>query len=483
MYQVQLMIGESDANASTGAVFERVEPIGGAVATQAAAAGPADAVAAVNAAAAAFPVWSATGPNERRAILNRAADMLAARSGEFIKAMTLETGASPMWGGFNCKLGADMLREAAALTTQITGEVIPSDKPGFMAMALRQPAGVCVGIAPWNAPVILGVRAVAMPLACGNTVVLKSAEMCPMTHWLIADVLRKAGVPAGAINVISNAPADAKAVVDALIGHPAVRRVNFTGSTRVGRLIAQSCALHLKPVLLELGGKAPLIVLDDADLDQAVQAAAFGAYMNQGQICMSTERIIVDARIADAFVERLGQRTASLRAGVPGTEGCVIGSMIGRDAAQRVRAMVDDAINKGAHLVAGGQVDGTIMQPTLLDHVTPAMQLYRDESFGPVAAVVRVQSVEEAISVANDTEYGLASAIYSRDINRALMVARQIDAGICHINSPTVQDEPQMPFGGVKGSGYGRFGGKAGIDAFTELRWISLATQAPHLPF
>lgn len=483
MFQVQLMIGEKDAKATAGATFDRCDPVSGELATRAAAATPADAVAAANAAAAAFAQWSSTAPTVRRAILNRAADLLAERCSEFSRAMTLETGAAPMWGAFNCKLAADMLREAASMTTQITGEVIPSDKPGLIAMAMRQPAGVCVGIAPWNAPVILGVRAVAMPLACGNTVVLKSAEMCPMTHWLIADVLRAAGVPPGAINVVSNAPADAKAVVDALIAHPAVRRVNFTGSTRVGRLIAQTCALHLKQVLLELGGKAPLVVLDDADLEQAVRAAAFGAFMNQGQICMSTERIIVDATVADDFVERLGARTRSLRAGIPGTEGCVLGSMVGRDAAQRVRAMVDDAINKGARLVAGGEVDGTIMQPTLLDHVTPAMQIYRDESFGPVAAVMRVQSAQEAISVANDTEYGLASAVYGRDVNRALAVARQIDSGICHINSPTVQDEPQMPFGGVKGSGYGRFGGKAGIEAFTELRWISLATEAPHVPF
>ncbi|MDP3084917.1 MAG: aldehyde dehydrogenase [Rubrivivax sp.] len=483
MFQVRLMLGDKDANASEGAVFERRDPISGEVVSQAAAASVADAQAAANAAAAAFPGWSNTSPSQRRAVLSRAADLLVERTPEFVKAMTLETGAAPMWGAFNCKLAAGMLREAAALTTQITGEVIPSDKPGFIAMALRQPAGVCVGIAPWNAPVILGVRAIAVPLACGNTVVLKSAEMCPMTHWLIASVLRAAGLPPGAVNVISNAPQDAKAVVDALIAHPAVRRVNFTGSTRVGRLVAQSCALHLKPVLLELGGKAPLVVLDDADLDAAVNAAAFGAYMNQGQICMSTERIIVDESVADEFVARLAAKTRTLRAGVPGTEGCVLGSMIGRDAAQRVRSMIDDAVHKGARLVTGGEIDGTILQPALIDHLTPAMQLYRDESFGPVAGVVRVQSVEEAISVANDTEYGLAAAVFGRDVNRALAVARQIDSGICHINSATVQDEAQMPFGGVKGSGYGRFGGKAGIEEFTELRWLSLQTETPHYPF
>jgi vanillin dehydrogenase len=482
MFDVRLLIGDRDANASGAATFDRLDPVRGEVATRAAAASVADAQAAANAAAAAFPAWSALPPTQRRAVLDKAADLLLERAPEFVKAMMAETGASPMWGSFNCKLAAGMLREAAAMTTQISGEVIPSDKPGLMAMALRQPAGVCLGIAPWNAPVILGVRAVAMPLACGNTVVLKSSELCPRTHWLIGSVLRDAGVPAGAINVISNAPADAKAVVDALIEHPAVRRVNFTGSTRVGRMVAQTCALHLKRVLLELGGKAPLIVLDDADLDEAVRAAAFGAYVNQGQICMSTERIVVDETVADAFVAKLAAKTATLRAGVPGTEGCVLGSMISLGAAQRVRAMIEDALSKGATLVVGGEVAGTIMQPALLDHVTPAMQIYRDESFGPVLGVVRVQSVEEAVTVANDNEYGLAASVFGRDLNRALAVARQIDSGICHVNSATVQDEAQMPFGGVKGSGYGRFGGKAAIDEFTELRWISLQTGAVHYP-
>jgi len=214
-----------------------------------------------------------------------------------------------------------------------------------------------------------------------------------------------------------------------------------------------------------------------------VQAAAFGAFMNQGQICMSTERLVVDARVADEFVARLAAKTKSLRAGVPGTEGCVLGAMISRDAVDRVRAMIDDALRKGATLVTGGEVEGTLMQPALLDHVTPAMQIYRDESFGPVVGVVRVHSVEEAITVANDNDYGLAAAVFGRDVNRALNVARQIDSGICHINSSTVNDEPQMPFGGVKGSGYGRFGGKAGIDEFTELRWLSVATETPHYPF
>ena len=483
MFEAPLIIGEHHVSAAGGATFVRLDPIRGTPATRAAAATPADADAAAAAAAAAFGAWSACPPTQRRALLNRAADLLEQRVPEFTQAMALETGASVQWAHFNCQLAAGMLREAAAMTTQIGGELIPSDKPGHLAMAVRQPAGVCLGIAPWNAPVILAVRAVAWPLACGNTVVLKSSELCPMTHWLVGDTLRQAGLPAGVVNVISQAPEDAASVVDTLIAHPAVRRVNFTGSTRVGRLIAQSCATHLKRAVLELGGKAPMLVLDDADLDAAVAAGAFGAFANQGQICMSTERIVVDARVADDFVPRLVAKARTLQAGIPGTEGCVLGSLISREAAARVQALIDDAVRQGATLLCGGQAEGVILQPTVLDHVTPAMRIYREESFGPVATLVRVHSDEEAITVANDNEFGLAASVFGRDLNRAIAVARRIESGICHINSATVQDEPQMPFGGVKGSGYGRLGGKAGIDEFTELRWLSIQTQAPHYPF
>jgi acyl-CoA reductase-like NAD-dependent aldehyde dehydrogenase len=261
-----------------------------------------------------------------------------------------------------------------------------------------------------------------------------------------------------------------------------VRRINFTGSSAVGRIIAQLAGRHLKPVLLELGGKAPLVVLEDADLDEAVKAAAFGAFMNQGQICMSTERIVVDAAVADAFVEKLAAKAASLVAGDPRGGNVALGCMISKDAVARVARLVADATSKGAKLVAGGKAEGAVMQATVLDGVTPAMTIYGEESFGPVVCVTRVRGVEEAIRSANDTEYGLAAAVFGRDVMRALAVARRIDSGICHINGATVHDEAQMPFGGTKASGYGRFGGKAGIDAFTELRWITIESQPGHYP-
>jgi len=479
---IQMLIGGQEAAAQSGARFVRRNPISGEVVTQAPAASTADACRAADAAAAALPAWAALGPTERRLLLLRAADALERRMADFTDAMAGETGATAGWAGFNVRLAAGILREAASMTTQVGGEVIPSDKPGCLAMAVRKPAGVCLGIAPWNAPVILGVRAVAMPLACGNTVVLKASELCPRTHQLIGAALQDAGLPAGVINVVTNAPADAAEVVSALIAHPAVRRINFTGSTRVGRIIAQQCAGLFKPALLELGGKAPFLVLADADLNEAVNAAAFGAFMNQGQICMSTERIVVDEAVADEFVRRLAEKAASLPAGDP-REAVVLGSVISAEAADHVMALIDDAVTQGATLRSQPERQGCILKATVLDHVKPGMRIYAEESFGPVVTVVRVRGDEEAIRVANDTEYGLAAAVFSRDIARALKVAERIQSGICHINGATVHDEAQMPFGGVKDSGWGRFGGRSAMAEFTDLRWITVETQPGHYPF
>jgi benzaldehyde dehydrogenase (NAD) len=480
---IQLLIAGRDTPAAGSATFNRQNPISGEIATRAAAASAEDARAAADAAAAAFPGWSALGPNARRAKLNKAADLLESRALQFATILAAETGATSGWGHFNVHLAAGMLREAAAMTTQIGGEVVPSDVPGNLAMAIRQPVGVVLGIAPWNAPIILGVRAIAMPLACGNTVVLKASEICPATHRLIGAVLNEAGLGEGVVNVVTHDPKDAQSIAETLIAHPAVKRVNFTGSTRVGKIIAALGAKYLKPVLLELGGKAPLIVLEDADIDAAVNATVFGAYANSGQICMSTERVIVDQKVADEFGAKLAKRVAGLPAGDPRQGEFVLGSVVGKDTVDRVQRLVSEAVAKGAKVLVGGESHGTIMKGVVVDHVTPAMALFREESFGPQVSITRVASADEAVKLANDTEYGLSAAIFSRDIAKAIELARRIETGICHINGPTVHDEAQMPFGGVKGSGYGRFGGKAGVDEFTELRWITIQTTPRHYPF
>jgi salicylaldehyde dehydrogenase len=482
--ETKLIIDNQAVNASNGATFSRVSPTSGEVITVAAAATLKDAIAAADSAAEAFKTWSKTSPTERRAILLKAADALEAKMPEFIKVMAREVGSSELWAGFNVQLAAGLFREAAGLTTQIQGETIPTDKPGGFSMTVRQPAGVVLSIVPWNGPVVLAARAIAYPLACGNTVLFRASEASPHTHLLVAQALLDAGLPPGALNFVTNAPEDAAQIIDTLIAHPAVRRINFTGSTRVGRIIAEKSASELKRCLLELGGKAPLVVLDDADLDAAARAAAFGSFLYQGQICMSTERLVVDEKIADEFVAKFAERARALPAGDPATmPGVVIGPVINAATGKRLNALIDDAVSKGAVLVCGGAAEGAMMPATILDHVTPEMKIYAEETFGPVTTVVRVNGSEQAVRVANDTEYGLSSAVFGRDLDCTLAVALQIDAGACHINGPTVQNEAQSPYGGFKQSGYGKFDGRAVIDEFTDLKWISISPNSQTYPF
>jgi acyl-CoA reductase-like NAD-dependent aldehyde dehydrogenase len=478
----RLLIGGDWSDARMGQTFEVRNPFTGEVASVAAAAGPDDARRAVEAATAAFPEWSETPISKRRELLERAAQIMDERAAEFAQIVADETGGTFGWGMFNVGLATGMLREAGVHAAAVHDQEIHSHISGKRMRAVRQPAGVVVGIAPWNAPVILGTRAIAAPLAYGNTVVMKASEASPRTHGLIVECLEQAGMPAGVVNLITNAPGDAAEVVEALIAHPDVRRINFTGSSHVGRIIAETAGRHLKRVVLELGGKAPFVVLEDADLDAAAAAANFGAFMHQGQICMSTERIVVDRRVAEQFAEKLAGRASALRAGDPRDPSTQIGPLINAGALDRVSELVEDAVDKGAQLLTGGEADGLVYRPTVLRGVTPEMRIYSEESFGPSVSIIEVDGAEEAINVANDTEYGLSASIFSRDVERAEQLARRIQSGICHINDATVHDEPQVPFGGVKASGWGRFGGEWAAEEFTELRWITIQDEQREYP-
>jgi benzaldehyde dehydrogenase (NAD) len=313
--------------------------------------------------------------------------------------------------------------------------------------------------------------------------VLKASELCPAVHRLIVDAFVEAGFPPGVVNFVTHSAADAPAVVEALIANDAVRRVNFTGSSRVGRIVGELCGRHLKPCLLELGGKAPLLVLEDADLEQAVAAAAFGAFMHQGQICMSTERIIVVDKIYDEFLKRFSTKVKSLPMGDPTKGNFPIGACVDSKTVDHVKALIADATAKGAKVATGGTgPGGAFFEPTVVTGVEKGMRIYGEESFGPIVGVIRARDVDHAVELANDSEYGLSAAVFSQNIGTALTVAQRIDSGICHINSATVQDEAQMPFGGTKSSGIGRFGGSAGVAEFTDLRWISVSTQHRHYP-
>ena len=477
-----LLIENQDTPPEDGEYFERRSPVTKEVVSKAADGTTKDVDRAVQAAAKAFMTWSTTGPNHRRAVLNACADALEARAAEFADLGAKETGGTAPWIGFNVMLGARILREAASLTTQIKGEVIPADKPGTFAMGYRQAVGVLVGMAPWNAPVILGVRCFAMAIACGNTVVMKASEKCPGIHRLIGDCMVDGGLPEGVLNVITHSAKRGPEVVNALIDHPMTRRINFTGSTRVGRIIAERAARHLKPCLLELGGKAPCIVLEDADIEAAVKGAAFGAFMNQGQICMSTEKIVVVDAVFDAFASAFKTKAESLKTGTP-DEKVQLASVVDRDTVDHVARLIDDAVGKGATLLTGGAPEtGTIMPATVVSEVTEDMEIYAAESFGPVTTLIRARDEDHAVEIANDTKYGLTAAVYTRDTLRGLDVAKRLETGIAHVNGPTVGDEAQMPFGGVKASGYGRFGGTASINEFTELRWITIEDPNQHFP-
>ncbi|MBY4108208.1 aldehyde dehydrogenase [Rhodococcus fascians] len=477
-----LFIGGTAVEAENGRYFETVEASTGTPIARVAAASVADVARAVDAASEAFDGWAALPPVARRTALEKAAVLLDERADEIVTTMSREMGATLPWCRFNVHVAQGMLREAAAQAYSAVGEVIPSDVPGLTALGVRQPVGVVVGIAPWNAPLILGVRAIVWPLVWGNTVILKSSEQTPCTQAAIVDALHDAGIPAGVVNLISNAPEDGPEIVEALVAHPAVRRVNFTGSSRVGRVIGELGGRYLTRVVLELGGKAPFLVLPDADLEEAAAAASFGAFMNQGEICMSTERIVVAREVADEFSALLAARAEKLVVGPPSDPNSQVGPLVHEKARDHVVSLIEDARAKGAEILAGGTSNGLFVVPTVVRGVTPSMRIYEEESFGPVVSIIEVNSTEEAIEVANDTEYGLSAAVFGRDAAAALDVASRIRSGICHINGATVHDEPQMPFGGVGASGWGRFGSRAAMEEFTELRWITIQSGSRHYP-
>ena len=470
----QMYIGGRWMDAANGKTFDDLNPYNGDLFAKVPAGKREDAKRAIEAAAAAFPEWAATPPMVKRKLFLKAADVWEKRQDELVQALNIETGSTIGIAMFQMFFLPGLLREAAAQVYNVTGEVIPADYPGAFFMALRQPCGVVSGFGPFNVPYILCTSAIALPIAYGNTAVLKPSEEAPVTGGLlIAEVFEEAGFPPGVLNVVTHSKEDAPEVGDEMIVHPAVRRISFTGSTEVGRIIGEKSGKHLKRAVLELGGKDPLIILRDADLDFAADAAAWGAFLHQGQICMSTERIIVEKPIAKAFTEKLVKRAGALKVGDPRDPHTSIGPLINQAAVNKVDAHVKEAVSGGAKVLTGGTYERLVYQPTVLTEVTREMKIFTDQTFGPVAPIVVVEDAEEALTVANDSKYGLSSGIITNDFSQALDIAQRLDTGMVHINDQTVHDEPQVPFGGVKGSGWGRLGGKAALEEFTELRWIS----------
>lgn len=477
-----LFVNGERVAAQGNALFPVYDPSTGEVWAEVADASRADAAAAITAAAAAQPAWAALAHSERARLLGKAADVLEARKKDLQDALIAEGGA---WIGktmFETGYSAGVFRAAAAAAYQVNGEILPSDH-GKLSLVVREPLGVVSVISPWNFPLILSSRGFAVALAVGNAIVLKPSEETPVSGGLlIAEVLEEAGFPNGVFNVVTCSREHVGEVGDELIANPTVRGVSFTGSTAVGAKIAERAGSLLKKCCVELGGKDALIVLDDADIEQAVNAATFGSFMHQGQICMSTERIIVHRAVAAEFTEKFVANTKKLKVGDPRELANCIGPIINKKQLDKIREQVDDAIAKGAKLLCGGKHENLFFEPTVLADVTQDMLVMREETFGPVAPIVTVSSVDEAIEIANDSQYGLSAGIITRNEERGLAIARRLNTGMAHINDSSVNDEPHVPFGGVRASGLGRHGGRAGIDQFTEMRWITLERGGRHYP-
>ena len=482
--EAKQFIGGAWTDAADGATFEDRDPYNGDVVAIVPAGGAEDARRAIDAASAAFPAWSASPPAERQRIFLKAADILESRRDEVVSILARETGSTFGFGMFQMHFVPGLFRQAAATAYQPVGQILPSDNPGTFAMGIRKPVGVVGAIAPWNAALILSARSIAAPLALGNTVVLKPSEWSPIAGGLLwGEIFAEAGLPDGVLNVVTHAPGQAGAIGDELVSNPAVRRINFTGSTNVGRKLAEAAGRHLKRVVLELGGFNPVIVLADADVDYAVNATAFGAFLHQGQICMSARKVFVERGIADEFVKKLTAKANGLKAGDPKEHDTIIGPLINEDALAMVKGRVDEVVAKGGRVLAGGEAVGPCYQATVITDVPADSEFATHETFGPVLAVEIVDSADEAIARANATTYGLSAGILTSDADRGMALAQQLESGIVHINDQPVGDEPQMPFGGVKDSGWGRFGGQAVIDEFTELRWITVQSGTHPYPF
>ncbi|QUC19950.1 uncharacterized protein UV8b_04191 [Ustilaginoidea virens] len=432
----------------------------------------ADAAEAVDVAAEALKSWRRTSPQHRRDICLKAAGIMESRRDELSQYMQDETGATSSFSKECVDRAIDLIKDIGGRIAALAGSFPPIANPKRSGLILREPYGVVLSISPWNSPYILGARSVACPIAAGNTVVFKASESCPKTSWALVDVFHQAGLPNGVLNMIVNHPADAALIVSSLISNAHVKKINYTGNTNVGRIVAKQAGEHLKPVVLELGGKAPAIVWEDADLDLAAEQCAMGSFLHGGQICMSTERIIVHHAVRDTFRDKFAAAVSSF---LPSSGEAPV--LVSAAAAQRNKQLVNNATKRGATVLHGDvdatEISRTRMRPIVVDGVTSDMDIYSTESFGPTVSLIDVQSEEEAIRIANDTEYGLSAAVFTKDLRRGLRFAEELETGAVHINRMSVHDETALPHGGVKSSGYGRFNSSVGLEEWTRTKNIT----------
>jgi acyl-CoA reductase-like NAD-dependent aldehyde dehydrogenase len=484
MDSYKMFINGNWVKAATGKNFDDYNPYTGEVIAQVAAGNRTDARQAIEAAAAAFPGWANTLPAERRMYLLKAADAMEKRQNDILRIMAEESGSTFGISIYQFIDAINHFREAAGQVTHVNGEILPTNFPGVFSMLVRQPLGVVVHISPWNAPLILTIRSIVFPIAYGNTMVLKPSMETPISGGLIiAEILDEIKLPAGVFNVVTNGPGGSGEVGDEFIENDKVRHISLTGSTEVGKQIAAKAGKYLKKVSLELGGSDPFIVLKDADIDYAVDAAVFGRFLHQGQICMSSKRFIVEKPVAEEFTEKLVNRVKNLKVGNPCEQDTVIGPLINKGQLDIIKSQVDDSVKQGAKLLCGGVAKGLCYYPAVLSNVTTDMRVFSEEVFGPVAPVMEVKNTEQAISVANDSPFGLSAAVITHDFQKGMEIAEKLETGMVHINDSSVCSEAQAPFGGIKQSGYGKIGGKAAIDEYTSQRWITIQRTPKQFPF
>jgi acyl-CoA reductase-like NAD-dependent aldehyde dehydrogenase len=444
-------------------------------------AGTAEVDAAFRAAKQTSASWAKTNPLVRRDLLLNAARIISERQEEFIDWLTKETGSTYLKGVIEVQQAHDILVEASSFPTRMHGLTIPSTVDGKETYVYRKPLGVVSLISPWNFPLYLSMRTIAPALAVGNTMVVKPAAQSLVTGGtIIAKLLEEAGFPAGVFNVIVG---NSGLIGDYFTAHPTSKMVSFTGSTPVGIGVGRITGESLKKSALELGGNNAFIVLDDADVDKAVEGAIFGRFLHQGQVCMATNRILVHETIYEEFKTKFVAHARQLPYGDPGDKNTVIGPLIDQKALKRILGMIAESVAQGAIVETGNQAEGNVLQPTVLSGITTDMPIFKDEIFGPAVGILPFATDDEAIALANATNFGLSGAVHTRDIYRGMQLARQVETGMIHINDQSANDEVHTPFGGEKSSGTGRFGGEFILEELTTVQWVSVAREPLHYPF
>lgn len=477
--EYQLYIDGQWKDTVSGKVVEDISPADGSVFATVHFAGDSEVEEAIAAAYRAQRSWAETTAMDREAILLRAADWMAAHMDEVAAVLMDESGSAFGKAYFEAGFAVDLFRTAAGECRRLFGEV-QQQIPGEISMIRRLPLGVVAGIAPFNFPLLLALKKVAFALAAGNTFVLKPASATPVSGVLIAKALDAAGLPAGVFNLV---PGSGETVGNRLIEDKRVKMVAFTGSTAVGRSIAAKASVLFKRYSLEMGGKNPLILLKDFDLDQAVKIAGFGAYFHQGQICMCTSRLIVEEPVYDAFCEKFAAYAKTMKVGNPHEQDTIIGPLIKAEQCSLIDSQIQDAVGKGAVLMTGGVHKGSYYEPTVLKDVTPDMRIFYEESFGPVTSIIKAKDMDDAVRLCNDNDYGLSSSLLTNDLSKAMEASLAMEAGMVHINNATVADNSTVAFGGVKNSGVGREGGSYSMEEFTELKWITVQYRPAQLLF